>query len=286
MKAFIDYISSYYPENMRPLFFSGRSVAITRINAFLGGNTLKTGHFYHIVSLTDNAPPLIDREQVFRYGKEFLVMLPPEREYTIQGVFECCGCPQYYLIVTKSVMERIAKEFNGVGFDGRIMARSIKNQTADIIQRIEDELAGKAFGYEAVTHHLVSVLVAHMLRGDNAQCALAEDMAISQVCEYIHAYFDSVISIDELASIANMSKYHFLREFKKAMGLTPYSYIQGQRLNKAKELLLSTDHSVSDIARLCGFVNASHFSYATRRHFGKTPTELRISKSNIKTENR
>jgi len=283
VQAYINYISSYYPEDMKPCFFSGRSVAITRINAYLGGNVLRTGLYYHFISLTDDAPPLIDRQQVFRYGKNYLVMLPPEREYAIQGSLACC-CPQYYLIVKKTMMERIAIEFNGVGFDGRIIARSIQPQASDILQRIVDELREKAFGYESVTYHLVSILVAHMLRGDKAQCALMQDTAISQACEYIHAYFDSVISIDELASIANMSKYHFLREFKKAMGQTPYSYIQRQRLNKAKELLLGTDNSVADIARLCGFVNASHFSYATKKHFGSTPTALRTSKSNNKTE--
>jgi len=81
------------------------------------------------------------------------------------------------------------------------------------------------------------------------------------------------ITLDEIASYAKVSKYHFLREFKKEFGLTPYQYIQNIKINNARRMLY-LDVSLSEIAQECGFFDQSHFIKTYKFFFGHTPSKM------------
>jgi AraC-like DNA-binding protein len=102
---------------------------------------------------------------------------------------------------------------------------------------------------------------------------------IKKSVEYINDSIELNISLDELASISNLSKYHFLRVFKKNIGLTPHQYILTQRIHKAKSLALSGE-KLSEIAQSVGFNDQSHFIKNFRKIYGYSPKEL-LKKSNF-----
>jgi len=83
------------------------------------------------------------------------------------------------------------------------------------------------------------------------------------------------LRMDALAEVAGMSKYHFSRLFKDAVGVPPYRYVVQQRVEAARGLLLRTDLSVTQIALRAGFSSQSHLSTAFREHAGASPGELR-----------
>jgi transcriptional regulator GlxA family with amidase domain len=60
------------------------------------------------------------------------------------------------------------------------------------------------------------------------------------------------LTVDDLAAVALMSRAHFSREFKKAFGESPYSYLLTRRLERAASLLRGTDWSVADICMSVG----------------------------------
>ena len=66
--------------------------------------------------------------------------------------------------------------------------------------------------------------------------------------------------------------------FKKNANTTPTEYIISIRLSNAKKLLVESNLTVAQIAELCGFNDASYFSYYFRRRFGMKPSEYRLSK--------
>lgn len=83
------------------------------------------------------------------------------------------------------------------------------------------------------------------------------------------------ITVDELASLCNISKYHFCRIFKKVTTLSAVNYQTEYRLQVADILLKNTDKSITEIAILCGFEDACYFSRCYKKHTGVSPKQNR-----------
>ncbi|MEC5343620.1 AraC family transcriptional regulator [Brenneria populi] len=81
------------------------------------------------------------------------------------------------------------------------------------------------------------------------------------------------LSLIELADIATLSPWHFLRQFKKMTGMTPHAYLTQARLRKAKSLLLA-GYGILTVSSLCGFSDQSHFSRHFKKAQGITPGEF------------
>jgi AraC-like DNA-binding protein len=93
--------------------------------------------------------------------------------------------------------------------------------------------------------------------------------------DYLHAsYFDD-LSIDELANVAGLSPYHFIRKFKAVFGSTPHQYLQQIRLEHAQNLLSTTDTSVTDICFAVGFQSLGSFSTLFQKQVGVSPRTFR-----------
>jgi len=102
---------------------------------------------------------------------------------------------------------------------------------------------------------------------------------VSSTYELIKDSLDTSFSLDELASNSNLSKYHFLRLFKKEFGLTPHNFIINQRINKAYELI-KNGKKISEASIEVGFNDQSHFTRNFKKLYGYTPSYL-IKNSNI-----
>ena len=85
------------------------------------------------------------------------------------------------------------------------------------------------------------------------------------------------IPLTTLAKMSGRSIASFNRDFKKLFQDSPHKWILKKRLDKAKELLLTTDQKISDIYFPLGFEDFAHFSRVFKKHFGKSPTEMRQS---------
>ncbi len=104
----------------------------------------------------------------------------------------------------------------------------------------------------------------------------ATDKRIRRSLEFLaHNYADSV-SIDRLAAESGVSKFHFTRLFQQATGTTPYRHLLDIRLDAAKQLLLTTDLSISEVARNCGFKRPNHFATQFGDRFSIRPRDLRL----------
>lgn len=94
-------------------------------------------------------------------------------------------------------------------------------------------------------------------------------------CKYIQENFNKPITINELAANVSLSPSYFLKLFKKATNTTPAEYIISIRFSKAKQLLAESNLTTANIATLCGFNDASYFSYYFKKRFGITPSVYR-----------
>ncbi|MFM9264782.1 helix-turn-helix domain-containing protein [Tychonema sp. BBK16] len=99
-------------------------------------------------------------------------------------------------------------------------------------------------------------------------------LKLQQITEYINEHLHEDIKLIELAAIAQISPYHFLRLFKQSMGITPHQYILRRRIDKAKYLLRDRELSIAEIALGVGFCDQSHFTRCFKRMLGMTPKQF------------
>ena len=103
----------------------------------------------------------------------------------------------------------------------------------------------------------------------------ADQPKLTEAVELMESNLEELINLDDLASLVGISRRQLERLFKKYLGCVPRRYYLDLRLKKARQLLLQTPRSVSEIAIACGFVSASHFSKSYREMFGLSPREER-----------
>jgi len=102
-----------------------------------------------------------------------------------------------------------------------------------------------------------------------------------RVKEFIDAQIPNEITISDLAALAGLSHYHFIRAFKDTVGLTPYQYVLSERVRRARGLLSNPDISLGDVALSVGFSDASQLNRVFRKFAGVTPTAFRRETGSI-----
>ncbi|MBR6159118.1 MAG: helix-turn-helix transcriptional regulator [Lachnospiraceae bacterium] len=101
-------------------------------------------------------------------------------------------------------------------------------------------------------------------------------ISLSNACTYIAEHFTEEIALDDIASYAGFSKYHFSRIFTEYTGETFYHYLQQKRINFAQTLLSNPLLSITDIAYQSGFASSAAFTRVFRKSTGYTPSQFRL----------
>jgi AraC family transcriptional regulator len=126
---------------------------------------------------------------------------------------------------------------------------------------------------------MMFALAAHVNRvyGGTAMEPLAPklDARLQRAIDLIDAKLTEDIALEDLASAAAMSPFHFSRSFKRATGLPPHQYLASRRIEMAKALLKTTSLPVAEIAFRVGYQDVSHFTQLFKRMTGATPGEFR-----------
>ncbi|WP_300301859.1 AraC family transcriptional regulator [Ferrovibrio sp.] len=117
-------------------------------------------------------------------------------------------------------------------------------------------------------------------RSRSAAPTTGERRKIGNVLRHIEAHADQPLDLAALAGIACMSKYHFLRCFRRVVGSTPYQYLLDLRLRRAAIGLATTASPVAALAYEAGFGDLSTFNNRFRAVFGVSPGQFRRSRSN------
>ncbi len=124
--------------------------------------------------------------------------------------------------------------------------------------------------------HLVSLHVTQLLgRLASPSRQRTENFQLSPALKCIRDHYMENLPLEDLAAMCHMSVSHFIRSFNRYMNKSPHEYLLFFRLRQAKQLLLSTQDSVEEIAYKCGFNSASHFARAFRKANDISPKEFR-----------
>ncbi len=107
-----------------------------------------------------------------------------------------------------------------------------------------------------------------------------EHQAIRRARDYLEASYDEQVTLAQLASVANLSPFHFLRVFRAEIGLPPHGYLTQVRIEHAKTLL-SLGVPIPQVAYETGFVDQSHLTRHFKRLVGVTPGQYLLGSKNV-----
>jgi len=101
---------------------------------------------------------------------------------------------------------------------------------------------------------------------------------LSEAVTLMESNIEEPLSTDDIAGLVGLSRRQLERLFKQYLGSLPSRYYLELRLQRARQLLLDTNHSIVQVGLMCGFSSGSHFSTAFGALFGNTPREERQRK--------
>jgi AraC family transcriptional regulator len=177
---------------------------------------------------------------------------------------------------------RLTRSDSVVTFRARSVERD--ERLSRLARDLADELLEEAAGQELIVTAIVEHALVHTLRryanvrrSENLELSRAGlvDRRIRLAVELMHAHMHRELSLEEIASSAHLSPFHFSRLFKKLTGATPHAYLGSLRAARARDLLAETDLSVTEVGARVGYMSSSHFSKAFRQSTGISPRAYR-----------
>jgi AraC family transcriptional regulator len=162
-----------------------------------------------------------------------------------------------------------------VGFEDTSAAR--------ILELLSREAGASDPSSRLFVEQAIDLLCIQLIRGHSSFAALQvepprsglADWQVKKVTSYMREHLDEEIGLEELATIVNLSRFHFCTAFRRATGQTPHNWLVMQRIGQARRLLAIPELPVTEVALAVGYQTPSSFAAAFRKLVGVTPSEFR-----------
>jgi AraC-like DNA-binding protein/quercetin dioxygenase-like cupin family protein len=165
--------------------------------------------------------------------------------------------------------------------------KGLSREILDFIERIRGELPGTSersrLAIKTYMRMILLILVNHYSELGEARASLARHQnnlrRLAPALEHIEQHYDEPIRVEEASRMCAMSACCFMLLFKQLTGQSFVAHLNHFRINKAQNLLASTDKSISEIGLEVGFCNQSYFGVIFRRLTGMTPYDCRKNRA-------
>ena len=247
---------------------------------------LPAGHCAdHVLVLNQVAEPLVIRrrrgsrvsETVYQTGD---LGLYPGGDHASEVSW---ATPSHYIYLTLD--HRYLAQL--VGQDAQLSRFSLCERlrfTDPLLAQLSQQLlqtAGSAHALGLLYVESLTNALCHQLIGHHATCELPRRQpprlsaaVLARLDAYLEAAAEVPVTLETLASLANLSVFHFARLFKQATGLPPYRYVVQWKMRRAKLLLRQGEASVAAIGDALGFASSTSFTAAFKRAVGCTPQQF------------
>lgn len=279
MTRYIDFVSQIPNEVLQKTEkYICRNIALFRPPVYMSGLNVNVTD-YHIVIPSGIFPDtLFNNRIVHTDHRRIMVINPGDNVSCVKTV---PTRPYYSFLIKSSLLQMVAEEMD---FFGEIRFEHIFNPfSCELLQLLKgfERESSRPDRLSLVMDSLEIQIVAMLLREfktnirEYAPCSTAVDSYIGLATDYIQTFFSSDITIEDICQEIHVSEYHFIRMFKRKLGLSPHRYLLNVRVEKAKELLCTRLYSIAETASFCGFISVPHFSATFKEWTGYTPADYR-----------
>lgn len=207
--------------------------------------------------------------------KDSLILINPNIRHTEKS---SKTHPLKYIVLG---IDNLHFEFSGTDYGAYRIYDFQKHRECclSLMQMMLDEARGQRISSELICQYLMSILLLKILRISGDKFTPYSAKNIPGECEtikhYVDTHYQENITLDNLAEVSHLNKFYLSHMFSKAFGISPITYLLERRILHSKELLKSTDFSITQIAHTTGFSSSNYFSQSFKRYTGLTPAAYR-----------
>lgn len=234
---------------------------------------------YQLIYITNGFGNFLIDDKMIKLGAGSIVLYPPhiKQSYTYYASEQ----PEVYWIhFTGSNVNELLKKMNLS--EQPYFSIGINDSCIYLFKKIIYELQLKRpkFIELSIAYFLQLLAVISRIKDENKiQKNNPKYEVIQRAIEHIHQHYNQEWSIQEFAKLSNLSEYYFIHLFKELTGMPPIQYLTNVRIDKAKELLLNSSLSISEIGAIVGYNNPLYFSRMFKKVTGVSPTFYRSEES-------
>lgn len=263
---------------------------MTEIGCFYANINYAVKREYHdsylILYTIDGEGSISADNSEFKIGKGCMAVIDCHKPHSYKSVSECWNF-MWLHFSGKNMMNLFNLLYND-----NITAISVaeimdtESMMKDIMLLAREQTVKNASNVSMKIHCIYTMLLNASIETGKINQRIKSDGYVEYVTDYVKHHFSEQLGIDDMLSEIPVSKYHFIRIFKRIMGVTPYNYLLLYRINRAKELLRNTDKSISEISEMCGYYDVSNFINQFKKHTNQKPLKYRqtFSAENVKYE--
>ncbi|GLS22363.1 hypothetical protein GCM10007874_53810 [Labrys miyagiensis] len=156
-----------------------------------------------------------------------------------------------------------------LSYDDDLIAKALLYLSAAMSEGVSDLYA------ETMAHFLTGHLLVRHAKVQPRATKRIDEPRMRRVDEFLQENLGNDISLDDIASVAGISRFHLVRLSRKVHGETPFRRLTRMRIEEAKRKLQAGRESITQIAFACGYDNPAHFASAFHRLVGTSPSGYR-----------
>lgn len=241
------------------------------------GSVMHSHAFSEFIYIENGSGEICTLEKSFPVSSGDFVILPPNLMHTEKS--SPVDFLEYYVLGVSNLSFLTYNAANPTGYCPVFDLGNLNGRIHTILIDLWHEVQNARSGYEMMVASLYLQFTVLLQRRMKASTDFTESSnmrrEIAFVKNYIDRHYMENLSLDEISELANISKFHMVREFSRYMGISPMAYLTDRRINEAKILLSSTNVSILDIANDTGFSSPSYFTQRFKSATGKTPLQYR-----------
>ena len=251
---------------------------------------LKSHHhnYYEFYFFLGGAVSITIKENVYPLQKGDMILLPPGVTHHIKILNPDISYQRFVFWIT----DDFAKELQTLSSDYVYLFQYAKTNQQYIFHFdtitfntihsklfiLSDELHFNHFGKETKISLAVKDLILHLNRTVyemiNPPVSIEQSGLYEKLIDYINQHIEEDLSLEQLAKLFFVNKYHIAHLFKEKNGLPVHQYIIKKRLTLCKEALLNNEE-ITEICLLCGFSDYSSFYRAFKKEYGLSPKQYK-----------
>lgn len=216
----------------------------------------------------------------FDFNGETLKVLPGSALLGIVPESHCYYLPKFsqswefiYLTMTGSEASRLANAVRQ--YTGGVISYKPDSQVLklayDVFSKAKRGEINNAYRASAISYEFFMTSMHEAISTIGAK----QSIFLEKIHNYALKHLAENVTVDDMAKLANCSKWHFSRLFTKSAGKSPHQFLLDLRMRFAEELLQTTNYSVKEIANKCGFEDATYFCKIFRKYFSTSPKRFR-----------